>query len=218
MHEPSIHLALLLDAPLQSWGYQSKFDRRTTLSHPTRSGILGMLCAAMGIDRADSKRLASFTDLGLTVLVFRNDERLIDYHTVGGGWNKKTDRQKIVPKANGGIGTTVVTRREYMQSSRFGAILAGSRAQIEEIAAAVANPKWGVWLGRKSCIPASPVCQGVFESEQDAIDKLIERNGGRKPSRVCRETDSFEEGTDTIMDVPLDFKNREFAPRRIQVE
>ena len=41
-------LSLLLDAPIQSWGHSSRFERRATALHPTRSGILGIVAAAMG--------------------------------------------------------------------------------------------------------------------------------------------------------------------------
>jgi len=43
------YLALMLDAPLQSWGFASRFQRRTTGLHPTKSGIAGLLCAALGV-------------------------------------------------------------------------------------------------------------------------------------------------------------------------
>ncbi|MCK5806425.1 MAG: type I-E CRISPR-associated protein Cas5/CasD, partial [Lentisphaeria bacterium] len=118
------YLALYLDAPLQSWGYQSRFDRRTTLSHPTRSGVVGMLCAAMGIDWHDSERLAEFASLDMTTCTFQQEGRLTDFHTVGGGWNRATDEMSIVHTAEGGLKSpdkqTVPTHREYLQNSRFG--------------------------------------------------------------------------------------------------
>ena len=51
-YEPCLtpgYLALLLDGPLQSWGFSSRFQRRTTGLHPTKSGVIGMICAAMGL-------------------------------------------------------------------------------------------------------------------------------------------------------------------------
>src|SRR5437867_8366107 len=38
----------MFDAPLQSWGFASRFQRRTTGLHPTKSGVVGLLCAALG--------------------------------------------------------------------------------------------------------------------------------------------------------------------------
>ena len=46
-------LLLRLAAPMQSWGISSKFDRRTTNMEPTRSGVIGMLAAAMGLSREE---------------------------------------------------------------------------------------------------------------------------------------------------------------------
>jgi CRISPR system Cascade subunit CasD len=43
-------LALYLDGPLQSWGFESRFQRRGTGLFPTKSGVIGLLAAAMGID------------------------------------------------------------------------------------------------------------------------------------------------------------------------
>ncbi len=219
MNSETAYLALLFDAPLQSWGYQSKFDRRTSFSQPTRSGILGMICAAIGIDRVDSAGLAEFADTVITVYTLRNGDRLTDFHTVGGGWgkNKKEEKLNIVPKAGGGAGNTVVTRREYLQHAKFGVVIWGTRSRLMEIEAAFQNPAWGVWLGRKSCIPAAPVAQGVFDSPETAKERLCQCAGIDSPVRTCREVASFEEGTDTLMDIPLDFGKREFAPRRIQV-
>ena len=49
------YLALLLDAPLQSWGFASRFQRRTTGLHPTKSGVIGLICAAMGLAKGSAE-------------------------------------------------------------------------------------------------------------------------------------------------------------------
>jgi CRISPR system Cascade subunit CasD len=207
-------LALYLDGPLQSWGYQSRFDRRTTLSFPTRSGILGMLCAAMGVDRADQNGLRRLDDLKLTVLCFGDSGRLVDYHTVGGGYDKKIHPQNIVRTAEGKTGKTVLTYRHYLQDARFGVMLWGESSLLSEIATALQNPRWGIWLGRKSCIPASPVLQGLFKEEAEAKARL-EQLANCKTLRIIREVSGFAHGTDTLLDRPLDFAQRHFAPRQI---
>ena len=219
------HLALYLDAPLQSWGYQSKFDRRTTLSYPTRSGIMGMLCAALGYERDDMVSLASLARLRMQVLVFQQQSRMTDFHTVGGGWDKKVHPRNVVRKADGKPGSTVVTHREYLESARFGVVLSGDREQLAIIADALKNPRWGIWLGRKACVPASPVFQGLFDTHEDAARHLsyVATTEGRQhhvcvTKRVVHEVDTFEDGTDTLMDVPLDFAHRTFAPRRVAVD
>jgi CRISPR system Cascade subunit CasD len=212
------HLALYFDAPLQSWGYASRFDRRTTLPYPTRSGVLGLLCAARGVDRHDTAGLARLAGLRLTVVALRQRGRLVDYHTVGGGYDEKRERQHICRKASGGVGSTVQTRREYLEDARHGAIVCGTSVLVSEFASALANPRWGVWLGRKACIPASPVFQGVFDDEAAALAKLRQVSGAAAIERIVREVTLFADGDDTIMDVPLDFSpnTRRFAPRRVK--
>jgi CRISPR system Cascade subunit CasD len=217
MENNDTFLALYLDAPLQSWGYQSRFDRRTSLSYPTRSGIVGMICAAMGVDRSDTEGLQLFEPLILSVYTFKQGRRLVDFHTIGGGWDKKINPQCIVPKADGKAGQTVVSRREYLQHSRYGVILQVDKTLGQRIVIALTNPIWGIWLGRKSCIPASPVFQGQFGSEDDALTKLASVAGSSN-FRVIKEVKNFEDGTDTLMDNPLDFSRRRFKPRRIMVE
>ncbi|MCL4790038.1 MAG: CRISPR-associated protein Cas5, partial [Verrucomicrobia bacterium] len=64
-------LALLLDGPLQSWGHASRFERRTTALHPTRSGVLGLIAAAMGINKHapdEAAQLARLADLRFTTV------------------------------------------------------------------------------------------------------------------------------------------------------
>jgi CRISPR system Cascade subunit CasD len=212
------YLALYFDAPLQSWGYASRFDRRTTLAHPTRSGVIGLLAAALGLDRADAEGLARLDTLGLSVYAFRMGGRLTDYHTVGGGYDPKRESMSICRKASGGIGNTVQTYREYLEGSRFGAVVSGETLLIQELAGAVQNPVWGVWLGRKSCVPAARVFEGVHADNEAALAALKRAAGNDIVQRTVREAECFESGNDTLMDRPLDFATRQFAPRRILVE
>jgi len=212
-----VHIALFLDGPLQSWGYQSRFDRRTTLSYPTKSGILGMICAAMGIERDDVDALPELGRLKMKVFLFPGHTRMTDFHTVGGGFDKKTHKQHKVKTADGKTRDTVITRREYLEGAKFGVVISGNHIQLEKISGFLKNPIWGIWLGRKCCTPASPVFQGLFTHEQDALD-LLENRAGQKVARVISEVDNFEDGTDSLMDIPLDFGKRLFTIRRIQDE
>lgn len=215
MAEQNQYLAMLLDAPLQSWGYMSRFDRRTTLSYPTRSGIIGMLCAAMGIDRNESEKLERFKEIRMTTFVLNQGGRLIDYHTVGGGWQKDINSKMIVPKTNGKPGDTVQTWREYMEDSKYLVMLKDKPSFLEEIGQALQNPQWGIWLGRKACIPATPVYQGIFNDLESAIQKL--ENLYERPGKAIFEVEEYEDGSDTLMTEPVDFLKRQYAPNRVKV-
>jgi CRISPR system Cascade subunit CasD len=190
-------LALLLDAPLQSWGHESRFERRTTSLLPTFSGVVGLLAAALGVNKHREgeekviRQLAKLQMVALDLSSFRRppgSARLTDYHTVGGGFDKATEPERIPRKAEGGPrDDPVVSDREYLQGGRFAAVLCadpswqvslpdGRTGGLGLLAAALRNPKWGLWLGRKSCPPAAPVLvcdvtapDGMFASKEAAL-------------------------------------------------
>ena len=54
-------LLLRLAAPLQSWGSDSKFETRKTDREPTKSGVVGLLAAALGLRRDDTEGTAADT-------------------------------------------------------------------------------------------------------------------------------------------------------------
>lgn len=217
---PKKHLLLYLDAPMQAWGFSSRFNRRTSASWPVKSGIIGMLCAAMGIERDDEPGIARLAALGMTVFTLKNEgRRLIDYHTVGGGYDPKTHRQNMSNKAGGGSPDTVLTDREYLLDCKFGVILSGDPETVAQCATALENPKWGVWFGRKCCLPASRICEGVFDTSEDAkarLRELVPPTGGAW--RVVREAETFEDGSDSLMDHPLNYATRTYQHRRIADE
>ncbi len=178
----SAALAFVLDAPLQSWGVDSRYQQRDTAAFPTKSAIIGLLAAALGIDKHapdERERLAPYTALNLTVVRAALDQsrpggRLSDFHTIGGGYDAAIpwQKQSIPRKAGGGPFSTVITRRTYLTDSAFIAILEGPRSVLEAAAAAILDPVWGIWLGRKSCIPARPLAPTIESSAQQTFDSL----------------------------------------------
>ena len=62
-------LLLRLAAPLQAWGADSKFETRKTNREPTKSGVIGLLAAALGLRRDESEGLARLTGLRFGVRV-----------------------------------------------------------------------------------------------------------------------------------------------------
>jgi CRISPR system Cascade subunit CasD len=225
LENPMKFLALYLRAPLQSWGASAKFGERTTLAFPTRSAIIGMLAAAAGIDRSDDAWLDAVKDLSMRCLVFAPGQRLVDYHTVGGGYSTKNSWSKrhMSPKANGDTPDPVVTKREYLQDAVFGVILAGEQtALLDSLAEAIQNPVWGVWLGRKSCIPTEPLFAGLFDSDAEAEAALIARANARRTDlpetriqKIVLEV-PVEEGEEVWHDIPLSFATRTYAARSIR--
>jgi CRISPR system Cascade subunit CasD len=210
---------MLLDAPLQSWGVDSRFDHRATSSFPSRSALSGILAAALGVPKNDLSALESLNALRLDVVLFKGSAGLLlsDYHTVGGGHSKAGFMP--VSADRGDKTKTVVTSREYLQDSVFGAVWSGDSALIRRCEAALANPVWGVWLGRKSCAPASPLGRGVFPSFEKALEALERGNAWRglplKAFRLYSDAASPGESSAASMDLPVDFLNRKFRLRGI---
>ncbi len=220
-------IALLLDGPMQSWGHASRFDRRATALHPTRSGVLGLIAAAMGIDKHGTDEAARIRNLDplriTTAAMSRLDRRgeclpmrrLEDYHTVTG-----------IRRASGKVapGATVQTYRHYLLDARFGVLLEGPPALLEKIAAALRDPRWGVWFGRKSCLPASPILAAGPGEREEVWARLLERaglplTGGLEQFDHVVETDPGDPAADMIEDAPITFGGpigERHAPRWIK--
>jgi CRISPR system Cascade subunit CasD len=184
-------LAFYLDAPLQSWGASSKFQHRQTNSFPTKSAVVGLLAAASGIDKHgenEAAEIASLASLCFTAVKLPKGEKsttlLTDFHTIGGGYDKKASlRQKmsIPQKASGAPFGTVITHRSYLTDAAFAILLEGDSALLEETAKALLNPIWGVWLGRKTCLPASPLSPTPGKTREEALNALLEFLPGHTP-------------------------------------
>lgn len=211
-------LALRLEGPLQSWGFDSQYNRRNTGLMPTKSAIAGMSCAALGWSRGsreEEKFLALFRDVRMTAIAIpRNGakkelpvRRLEDYHTV-----------QYTMRASGSVNNDcVLTHRQYLTDASFGVLLEGDAGLLGEIAAALADPKWGIWLGRKTCIPSAPVLAGLEEKREDALRLLVREKPLESFTRQ-EEVENFAEGRDSLPDAPVSFatERRLFSPRRVR--
>lgn len=139
-------LLLRLVAPMQAWGSRSRFDDRDTEAEPTKSGVLGLCAAALGIDRADP--IDDLTRLRFGVRVDREGGAGRDYHTAQlkpGDPKTKTD----------------VTTRFYLSDAAFWVGLEGEdMAFLQRLYAALHNPHWPLSLGRKAFQASLPIFAG----------------------------------------------------------
>ena len=76
-------LLLRLVGPMQSWGTTSRFDQRDTGKEPSKSGVIGLLAAALGIDRETWSDLEPLTHMSMGVRHDRPGVPKRDYHTAG---------------------------------------------------------------------------------------------------------------------------------------
>ena len=133
-------LLLRLAAPLQAWGADSKFETRKTGREPTKSGVIGLLAAALGLRRDESEALTRLTGLRFGVRVEREGQLLVDYHTA------KTQDEK----------TSYVTYRHYLQDAVFLAgIESTDTALLQQLQQALLHPAFPLYLGRLPAYPAA---------------------------------------------------------------
>lgn len=216
-------LVMRFSGVMQSWGYNSEYTYRNTSLFPTRSAVLGLCCAAKGLSRGSLEEeafLKTISDSPMTAVALPRTRkigeqsrrlhvrRIDDFHTVE---NTKTAAGKHSKNA-------VMTYRQYLCDADFLVILEVSSDLAEEMATKLSDPQWGVWLGRKSCIPSAPVFAGVFATIEALSDCLLE---GKPLSRFTRQQEvaSWEEGTDSLMDNPIDYdiSRRERGLRRVKI-
>ena len=131
--------------------------------------------------------------------------RLEDYHTV-----------MNTPKAAGGIKDCHITYRHYLLDAAFRVFLTGERQLLQQQAKALQDPVWGIWLGRKCCIPSTPVFGGLFDSRALAIAEVL-HNQPLQNYACVEDANTFSEGEDSLLDMPCSFasESRQFALRRI---
>jgi CRISPR system Cascade subunit CasD len=235
------YLLLWFEAPLQSWGFDSKFGRRDTLSFPTRSGVLGIVCSAMGAGGEQRELLAEFSTLGQTVISFvrgkqttdgllklEREPLLRDFQMVGSGYDYQDPWESLlIPKTSEGKkavgGGTKMTYRYYLQDAAFAVMFEVHADKAEIIAEALKNPAWDVYLGRKTCVPTDFIYRGIFDNETAAIEQavLIASQKIRiEDFRVLHGIPADGEADEvfTINDIPVQFgEDKRYCDRQVSV-
>jgi CRISPR system Cascade subunit CasD len=218
-------LLLQLAGPMQSWGTRSRFDERDTDLEPSKSAVIGLLCAALGVNRFDTKRTQLLADLIMGVRVDREGTLRYDYQTA----------QSFSAR---GAANTVQTWRYYLADAVFLVGLESNDAQfLEEIQNALEHPHWSLSLGRKSYLPSPGVWlpNGLrqienlrnaleqypylpaldFELQQDILQPIIDPKRLPKPDTQLRVILESNDGTGSLrMDQPIsNFADRKFGAR-----
>jgi CRISPR system Cascade subunit CasD len=230
------YLLLWLEGPLQSWGADSKFGRRDTLGYPTKSGILGMLCAAMGASGEQRELLGEMADRDQTVISYTRltkqkfgktaqhdrEPLLKDFHMVGSGYDDSDPWQSLlIPKTAEGEkavgGGQKMTYRYYLQDAAFAVILEVPIDKVELFADALQNPVYDIYLGRKNCVPTEFVYQDKFDTEKEAFEAAEKIASGKNRIEDFRVIPGETKGESfTINDVPVQFGPvKKYRDRRV---
>lgn len=222
-------ILLWLEGPLQSWGVDSRFFRKNTLEFPSKSGLLGMLCCAMGAGGEQREWLATMALLKTTVLAYSKGKAvplLRDFHMIGSGYNEENPFEaQMVPKTSDGKkpvgGGAKVTYRYYLQDAVFAAILEVPTAESERLSQALINPVWDLFLGRKNCAPSDFIFRGVFQTEEDAHSEASRIAVEKSLKEKFKVLDGQCEGNESIVlnDVPVAFgHNKKYKQRYATIQ
>jgi len=201
---------------MQSWGTTSRFDQRDTGKEPSKSGVIGLLAAALGIDRAVwNDELRSLAALKMGVRHDRPGVLKRDYQTA----------QNIISADRSKVHETAVTTRDYLADAVFLVGLeGGDRTLLERVHAALQNPVWPLALGRKSYVPSEPIGLDGGVVDMPLIDAFAAwpwiatpRKWETMPERLLVSIESGD-GTGALrMDQPLSsFAERRFGARFVR--
>lgn len=207
-------LLLRLAGPMQSWGDSSRFTRRDTNSYPTKSGVLGLLAAAQGRRRSDP--IEDLTQLRFGV---RADQpgRLIRDFQVAIRRNEGKDDVSMP-----------LSQRYYLADAVFLAGVEGDGDLIGALAEAIQAPRFGLYLGRRSCpttgrlfvgISNLPLESALEQQEWLASDWYRRKQGSQVDLETLTDAapgDIWDSAT-TQRDVPLSFSpvRREYGWREV---
>ncbi len=201
-------LLLRLAGPLQSWGLDSKFDRRNTRREPTKSAVIGLLAAALGRRRDES--LSDLSEhLRFGVRVDNEGDLLRDYHTA------KSEK------------SAYVTQRYYLCDAVFLVGLQGEDPLLLELTHALSHPAFPLFLGRRSCPPEGKLVLGIVEGASleealSAAPRLLTSANMRKNTQgiklrliLTAQGDNREGYFQRDEPLSFDQKRREYGFRRI---
>ena len=161
-------LLLRLAGPVQSWGIDSKFEVRRTENAPSKSGVTGLLAAALGIQRNED--ISSLNQLRLGVRTDQEGKLLKDFHTAHSEKN------------------SYITTRYYLSDAIF---LVGLECEdkgfLQKLEYALKHPAFPLFLGRYGY-------RRMKRTEWNVSDRVIsdKMTAGKNPD-IAREHDAMGE-------------------------
>ncbi|WP_314669782.1 type I-E CRISPR-associated protein Cas5/CasD [Rothia mucilaginosa] len=203
-------LLLKMSGPLQSWGTQSRFRRRDAGHEPSKSGVIGMVAAALG--RSRNEPVDDLVSLNFAVRTDASGTLIRDYQTAK-NWAKN-------PK-----GAASLSTRMYLSDAVFVVALEGEREQLETIESALKKPVYPLYLGRRACPAGYDLVLGIREESAEESLRSLEwqvpeyrRKDFPSPValRILRDALPGERG-DLVRDIPVSFssEHRQYASREV---
>ncbi|MBA2379615.1 MAG: type I-E CRISPR-associated protein Cas5/CasD [Blastocatellia bacterium] len=221
-------LFIRLAGPMQSWGVMSRFSRRDTGKEPSKSGVIGLICAALGISREDDEHpdFLELTKAKFGIRVLRGGVLQSDYHTAQNIAIANSERRQDGTYKTKG---TELSTRFYLADADFvAAIESDDRKLLERVHTALKNPVWQLFLGRKAFVPhLPPYVRDEFAiiagsdlhtalGDGGVVERLCEAMPYKAFDKDQRLVIEDENGSEIRQDVPLSFAERRFTIRRVR--
>lgn len=205
-------LCIPLVGPMQSWGTRSRFANRDSERAPTKSGVLGIVAAALGLDRG-----ADIGELRALAFGVRADQE--------GVLRREFQTTLDVADARGGVAKDPqISSRYYLADAIFLAAIGGDPGLVDRVYASLKDPRWPLFLGRKSYVPSAPFVDPFGPSDAEGIAAallsrpLIARRAAEE--RIRLELDSEADCGMLRYDDPISFdeRGRNYAARYVKTE
>ncbi|WP_162458274.1 type I-E CRISPR-associated protein Cas5/CasD [Pseudactinotalea terrae] len=185
-------LLLHLHGPLQAWGPAGAGNHRSTLPHPTRSGVLGLLGCALGLPRGDERLGELDAAVSVAIRIEAPGSHARDYRTATVDKTVKPDKRSLPEEAV--MAKLVGDRRTirakltapvsgaetkigvdgYRQDARFTVGIGADPVLLGELAAALRAPRWPLFLGRRSCPAPFDLCGAILEEDPLQVLSTLE--------------------------------------------
>lgn len=214
------HLVFTLTAALAAMGDLAGHERRGSLAWPGRSAILGLLGAALGLERGGD--FSALDALGVAVAVFDEGALLRDYHTVETVPSAAVRRPNSRPQALAAAGLracTTITLRDYRLDALYGVAVWGG--DLAPLRVALAAPRFTLYLGRKSCPLSAPPGAEIVSAAgpEEALASLVlpPWRQGAMARWLMTEAEPGDAHVEQRQDQPFDRAGWHFAPRRVAI-
>ncbi|MES9882617.1 MAG: type I-E CRISPR-associated protein Cas5/CasD [Sedimenticola sp.] len=193
------YLLFNLYGPMAAWGDTAVGEFRPSHSHPTRTAVLGLVAAALGVTRDDEKQLLTLdSSCRIAVRLDSTGELLRDYHTTQvPPQQHKVRHYTRRDELNTDKLHTTLSQRDYRTDTAATialSLLVGADITLDKIKSALRHPALPLYLGRKSCPLALPLAPQIisadslnaaFNSFPDTLSQL---------SEITRESKSYGSG------------------------
>lgn len=229
-------LLFRLYGPMASWGDIAVGEVRPSFMHPSKSAILGLIAAALGVRREEEDVHRQISKAySFAVRVEQAGIPMIDYHTAQVPSSKKgrkfyTRREEILGVSKQEL-NTILSQRDYRMDAfytiAFWQNMQEAPFDLEYVLEKLNKPEFVLYLGRKSCPLALPIEGNILDAEslKDAFGKakfsdleLMKDFSVKKQSAIYWEGD-IDAGIEVQhvferRDVPLSRKRWQFDVRK----